>query len=100
MITLSPCPKAYTKDLDKAVPPAQTVARVRARLTACHLDILARTTRVDVGRLGIPVYLSVCGEDAKRIMPTRKQMGKGSSPEQAQASAVMELRGRYAVFSV
>ena len=99
MITLSPCPKAYTKDLDKAVPPAQTVARVRARLTACHLDILARTTRVDVGRLGIPVYLSICGEDAKRIMPTRKQMGKGSSPEQAQASAVMELMERYAFFS-
>ncbi len=99
MITLTSCPKAYTKDLDKAVSPAQTVERVRQRLRACDLDILARTTRVDVGRLGIPVYLSVCGEDAKRIMPTRKQMGKGSSAEQAQASAIMELMERYAFFS-
>ena len=32
-------------------------------------------------------------------MPTRKQMGKGSSAEQAQASALMELMERYAFFS-
>ena len=67
------------------------IGRVRARLEAAQADILAETRRVDVDRLGIPVYLSVCGADARRVMPTRKQMGKGSSPAQAQASALMEL---------
>lgn len=86
IIRLTPCPKGYTKDLDKAVSPAQTIAHVQERLAAVNLDILAETRRVDVGRLGIPVYLSVCGADAREIMPTRKQMGKGSSPEQARAS--------------
>ena len=99
IIRLTPCPKGYTKDLDKAVSPAQTIAHVRERLAAVNLDILAETRRVDVGRLGIPVYLSVCGADAREIMPTRKQMGKGSSPEQAQASALMELMERFAFFS-
>ena len=98
-ILLRPCPKGYSRDLDKAVSPAQTINRVQERLAAADLDILAQTRRVDVGRLGIPVYLSVCGADARAIMPTRKQMGKGSSPEQAQASALMELMERFAFFS-
>lgn len=97
-IQLAPCPKGYTRDLDKTVSPAQTIARVQERLKALNLDILADTHRIDTGRLGIPVYLSVCGADARRIMPTRKQMGKGSSLEQAQASALMELMERYAFF--
>ncbi len=98
-ITLTPCPKGYTRDSDKAISPAQTVARVRARLQELGSDILRETRRVDTGRLGIPVYLSVCGADARRILPTRKQMGKGASAEQAQASALMELMERYAFFS-
>lgn len=98
-IRLHSCPKAYTRDLDKAVSPAQTISRVHERLAAADLDILAQTRRVDVGRLGIPVYLSVCGAHAREIMPTRKQMGKGSSPEQAQASSLMELMERFAFFS-
>ena len=99
MIRLSPCPKTHTRELDKAMPPTATLARVRERLSALPLDILSRTRRIDAGRLGIPVYLSVCGEDARRIMPTRKQMGKGASPEQAEASALMELMERYAFFT-
>lgn len=98
-IQLRPCPKAYTRDLDKCVSPWQTIERVRQALADSGLDVLAETRRVDTGRLGIPVYLSVCGRDARRIMPTRKQMGKGSSAEQAQASALMELMERYAFFS-
>ena len=98
-ITLAPCPKGYTRDLDKTMSPPQTIARVKQRLAEADLDILARTTRVDVDRLGIPVFLSVCGADARRVMPTRKQMGKGSSPEQAEASALMELMERFAFFS-
>lgn len=98
-IQLRSCPKAYTRDLDKCVSPRQTIERVRQALADSGLDVLSETRRVDTGRLGIPVYLSVCGRDARRIMPTRKQMGKGSSAEQAQASALMELMERYAFFS-
>ncbi len=99
IVTVDSCPKGYTQDLDKAVTPEETVRRVGERLESSGLDVLAEARRVDVGRLGIPVYLSVCGEDARSIMPTRKQMGKGSSPEQARASAVMELMERFAFFS-
>lgn len=99
MIRLASCPKGYVRDLDKAVSPSDTLRRVRERLAAAGSDILARTQRVDTGRLGIPVYLSVCGTDARRCMPTRKQMGKGASPEQAEASALMELVERFSFFS-
>ena len=99
VIHLQSCPKGYTRDLDKTISPQETYERVQARMQAAGLDILAEVRRVDVGRLGIPVYLSVCGRDARGIMPTRKQMGKGSSPEQARASALMELMERFAFFS-
>lgn len=99
MIELSSCPKGYTKDLDKVITPAETVARVKAKLYKSGMNILSDTVRIDTGRLGIPVFLSVCGDEARRILPTRKQMGKGSSEEQAQASAVMELMERYSYFS-
>uniref|UniRef100_B8DN22 YcaO domain-containing protein n=1 Tax=Nitratidesulfovibrio vulgaris (strain DSM 19637 / Miyazaki F) TaxID=883 RepID=B8DN22_NITV9 len=99
MIKLSPCPKGYTKDQDKATSPVETVRRVRQRLASLDVDILAETRRVDVDRLGIPVFLSMCGADAKRVMPTRKQMGKGASVEQAEASALMELMERYSFFT-
>lgn len=99
MIRLSPCPKRCTRDLDKAVAPEETLQRVRARLETLNMDILARTRRIDTGRLGIPVYLSVCGEEARRVLPTRKQMGKGASPAQAETSALMELMERYAFFT-
>ncbi|MCR5815119.1 MAG: YcaO-like family protein [Desulfovibrio sp.] len=98
-IDLSPCPKGYTKDLDKMVSPEETLAFVQARLRSLDLDILKETRRVDVGRLGIPVYMSLCGADALAFLPTRKQMGKGSSPAQAQASAVMELVERFSFFT-
>lgn len=99
MLELKPCPKGYTTDQDKTRPPAETVAAVMARFAATGADILAEVRQVDTGRLGIPVFLSICGEDARRVMPTRKQMGKGASPDQARASALMELAERYSFFS-
>jgi ribosomal protein S12 methylthiotransferase accessory factor len=99
MIRLSSCPKHYTADQDKVMTPSETVARVKARLAELDTHILAETRRIDTGRLGIPVFLSVCGEDARRFMPTRKQMGKGASVEQAEASALMELMERYSYWT-
>ncbi len=91
--------KGYTTDLDKAIPPKETVRRFRQRIKDTGLDILEGTVRIDNGRLGIPVYFSICGDQAKEIIGTRKQMGKGATPEQAEASAVMELAERFSLFS-
>lgn len=102
MITLSPCPKSADSDLDKSVGPAETVRRVREKLTDLNgrgCTVLEETRRVDAGRLGIPVFMSVCGPAARRLLPTRKQMGKGASKEQAEASALMELMERFGFFS-
>jgi ribosomal protein S12 methylthiotransferase accessory factor len=99
MTKLTDCIKTYTLDQDKAIAPAETVAKVRAVLEASGQDILAETKRIDSGRLGIPVFVSRCGDRAKSVMPTRKQMGKGASEIQAEASALMELVERYSFFT-
>jgi len=91
--------KTYTFDQDKALSPEETLTRFRARLAATGLDILEGVRRIDRGRLGIPVYFSVCGAEARRVIGTNKQMGKGGTPAQAQASAVMELAERFSFFS-
>lgn len=99
MIKIQPCPKGYVTDLDKTCTPEETVTRAREALAHSGKRILAQTRRIDTGRLGIPVYMSLCGEDALGIMPTRKQMGKGASASQAEASALMELVERFSYFS-
>ncbi|WP_319585045.1 YcaO-like family protein [uncultured Pseudodesulfovibrio sp.] len=99
MIELKNCPKSFTTDQDKACTPVETVRRVKAALAEKCEGVLAQTDRVDTGRLGIPVFVSQCGPAARAVMPTRKQMGKGASPEQAEASALMELVERYSYFS-
>jgi len=55
--------------------------------------------RIDNGRLDIPVYFSICGQDAYKVIGTKKQMGKGATPHQSEASAVMELAERFSFFS-
>ncbi len=99
MIVLNDAIKGFTEDQDKLIPPDLTVKRFRDRLKRLDIDILRETIRIDSGRLGIPVYFSVCGEDALSTIGTRKQMGKGASPIQAEASAVMELAERFSLFS-
>lgn len=91
--------KGYTRDQDKIVPPVETVRRLKDRLATLDLDILEQTVRIDNGRLDIPIYFSYCGQDAAALTGTRKQMGKGANPEQAEASAVMELAERFSFFS-
>lgn len=99
IIQLRSCVKQYTYDQDKAISPQETVNRFLQKLKEVHLDILKEVKRIDTGRLDIPVYFSVCGEDALDTIGTKKQMGKGSTPEQSRASACMELAERYSFFS-
>jgi ribosomal protein S12 methylthiotransferase accessory factor len=98
-IILQDAPKNYTFDQDKIISPADTVRRFREKAAALDLDILSRTRRIDNGRLDIPVFYSECGADARRVTGTNKQMGKGGTPEQSEASAVMELVERFSFFS-
>jgi ribosomal protein S12 methylthiotransferase accessory factor len=98
-ITLQDAIKTSTFDQDKIISPQETVRRFREKLNQVELDILDHTKRIDNGRLDIPVYFSVCGQDAREIIGNKKQMGKGASPEQAEASAVMELAERFSFFS-
>ena len=98
-IVLRDAYKGYTLDQDKIITPEETVRRFRAKLKELDLDILERTVRIDNGRLGIPVYFSICGKDALEVIGTKKQMGKGCTPQQSEASAVMELAERFSFFS-
>jgi len=98
-IILNDAFKGFTYDQDKIFPPDETVKRLKERLSKLDLDILEETIRIDGGRLDIPIYFSSCGKDAAAVIGTKKQMGKGGTPQQAEASAVMELVERFSFFS-
>ena len=98
-VELNDAHKTYTFDQDKILSPQDTVKRFREKLKKVNLDILKRTIRIDNGRLDIPIYFSICGQDAYHIIGTKKQMGKGGTPRQSEASAVMELAERFSFFS-
>lgn len=98
-ITLKDAFKTKTLDQDKIISPEETVKRFRERTKMLNLKILKKTERIDNGRLDIPVFFSECGTDAKDVIGTNKQMGKGADPAQSEASAVMELAERYSFFS-
>jgi ribosomal protein S12 methylthiotransferase accessory factor len=98
-IIIGDCFKTYRHDQDKAKSPEQTVRWAKDRLASLNLKILTETRRIDSGRLDIPIYISLCGEDATRLTGTKKQMGKGASPIQSEASALMELIERFSFFS-
>ncbi len=98
-ITLNDVLKGYTYDQDKLRSPRETVAWARERLAVLDRRILLKTMRIDSGRLGLPVFISLCGPDAVALTGTQKQMGKGFTPEQAEASALMELLERYSFFA-
>jgi ribosomal protein S12 methylthiotransferase accessory factor len=91
--------KRFTLDQDKVLAPEETVRRFKEKLKKINLDILESTVRIDNGRLDIPIYFSLCGRDAHEIIGTKKQMGKGATPHQSEASAVMELSERFSFFS-
>ena len=98
-ITLHDAFKRFTLDQDKIFPPEKTVKRFKQKLKQLNIDILESTVRIDNGRLDIPIFFSYCGKDARLLTGTRKQMGKGATPQQAEASAVMELAERFSFFS-
>lgn len=97
-IVLQDAIKTYTYDQDKIISPAKTVKWVKDKFKEINLDILKKTMRIDSGRLGIPIFISLCGTDALKTIGTKKQMGKGATPAQSEASALIELVERYSFF--
>ncbi len=98
-LTLNDAYKKVTNDQDKIITPEETVRIFKEKAASIGLDILENTLRIDTGRLDIPVFFSMCGKDARAVTGTNKQMGKGATPAQSEASAVMELAERFSFFS-
>ena len=97
-VSYGDCLKHYTYDQDKVCTPEETIARLKQKLAKIKLDILNGVQRVDSGRLDIPVYFSICGREAFEVIRNKKQLGKGCTPAQSQASACMELIERFSFF--
>ncbi len=98
-ITFAECPKTFTRDQDKARTPEQTIENFYRKIDDFDIKILSEVKRIDNGRLDIPVYFSVCTDEARSMTGTKKQMGKGASPIQSKASACMELAERFSFFA-
>ncbi len=96
---LKDCYKNTGAYYDKVKTPEETLDWVRGRLDHFDVPLLKETVRIDKGRLGIPVYISRYTPEALRVTGTPKQMGKGATARQAEASAVMELMERFSLFS-
>ena len=90
--------KGYQYDQDKMRPPVETAEWVMGRFETLDHPVLAQVMRIDSGRLDIPVFVSMCAPEATAYTGTQKQMGKGATPDQARASALMELAERFSFF--
>ncbi|WP_456432209.1 YcaO-like family protein [Thermosulfuriphilus sp.] len=91
--------KQSGRKYDKVYLPAETIDRVRRILEEKGYRICRDIVRIDKGRLGIPVYISLYSAEAASLTGFHKQMGKGAEPVQAEASALMELVERFSLFS-
>jgi len=91
----SPSPK---KIADKTQNPEETIAMVEARFRESGLKVFRELKRIDKGRLGIPIYISIYDLEGQKITGNYKQMGKGSTDVLSRASALMELVERFSLF--
>ena len=91
-----PSPK---KIADKCRTPEETIAWVEERLATSGLKVFRELKRIDKGRLGIPVYISLYDLEGQLVTGNYKQMGKGATDILSRASALMELVERFSLFS-
>ena len=85
------CPKVSASTGIRTIPPEETLKRVIPLLEKAGMDPLEDIT--DRDNLGIPVYSVYRKKTAKGTFGNYN--GKGATPEQAKASAVMEAMERY-----
>lgn len=91
----SPSPK---KIADKSRNPEETISMVEQAFRRSGLKIFRELRRIDKGRLGIPVYISIYDLEGQKTTGNYKQMGKGSTDVLSRASALMELVERFSLF--
>jgi len=89
--TLNRCPKVSKDTGIRTIPPKETLDRVIPLLEKAGMDPLEDIT--DRDNIGIPVYSVFRKTTAKGTFGNYN--GKGATPEQAMASAVMEAMERY-----
>ena len=88
---LNSCKKAYNNETQRAVPLAETLARIEPKVPAAGITRVADITKLD--RVGIPVFSC--------IRPTAEEgaitvyNGKGATIEESRISAIMEGIERY-----
>lgn len=90
-LNLQRCPKVSSNTGIRTVPPEETVKKVLPLLQKAGMDPLEDIT--DRDNLGIPVFSVYRKKTAKGTFGNYN--GKGATPEQAKASAVMEAMERY-----
>ena len=88
---LKRCPKVSSSTGIRVMPPEETLKRVLPLLEKAGMDPIEDIT--DRDNLGIPVYSVYRKRTAKGTFGNYN--GKGATPEQAKASAVMEAMERY-----
>ncbi len=89
-IILNRCPKVSMSGI-RVIPPEETLKRVLPLLEKAGMDPVEDIT--DRDNIGIPVYSVYRKNTAKGTFGNYN--GKGATPEQAKASAVMEAMERY-----
>lgn len=91
MMQLNRCPKVSSATGIRTIPPEETVKKVLPLLKKAGMDPLEDITQKD--DIGIPVYSIYRKKTAKGTFGNYN--GKGATPEQAKASAIMEAMERY-----
>jgi len=96
---LNSCLKAYTYGQDKACVPEETIEKALASLTQSKATIFSEIVCLDkMDRIGIPAYTCKINQEVAKVLKFEETYGKGITPEQAKASALMELVERYSGF--
>lgn len=98
MRTLQSALKIDPSCTDRIIAPEKTISIAKARLENLGANFFKGSQRIDSKRLGIPVYMSFLGSRSSELTGSRKQMGKGETIAQAEASALMEVVERLSFF--
>jgi len=79
--------------------PEETIEKALGKLTQSDTPISPEIVCMDkMDRIGIPTYICKISKEAAKVLKFEETYGKGITPEQAKASALMELVERYSGF--
>ncbi|OQA90936.1 MAG: photosystem I assembly protein Ycf3 [Elusimicrobia bacterium ADurb.Bin231] len=91
---LKSCKKGYTYDQDKTVSPFLTVKTALERIRQHPFPLIHDFYRFE-NYFDVPQYVLDCSQYLKNKYRLKRTNGKGATPEQAQASCIMEFVERF-----